>query len=572
MLHADVVGSTALVRLDETLAHGRIRDAFKRFSQVITLHNGTTQEIRGDALVAEFSRASDAVAAALEFQSANTAHNVELSDEIHPQLRVGVAMGEVVIADNTVTGEGIVLVQRLEQLAEPGGTCLQGAAYETIPRRLPFEYENLGEKKLKGFDETVRVYAVRKISEPSAPIPPQGLTSAPAQKPSIAVLALNNMSGDAEQEYFSDGITEDIITELSRFSELYVLARHSSFAFKGEKLNIQEVAEKLDVQYVVEGSVRRSGSRVRVTVQLIEAESGNHIWAERYDRDLEDIFAVQDEITQTIVSVLPGRIQNSMRKQVSHKSTDSFSAYDYYLQGRWIFENSAGDDPTAITLLDKALEIDPKFALAHALVALIYSYNVFSLGVWYGDQEAKARPHLGKALEFGENDPAVQNMIGEAVFCFGDTAQGNTHMELALHLNPNDVSTIARCGMQRAYLGYAAEGLRMLEKAQQMDSQLAGFFWEFKAETFYLCREYAAALEVFKGRHKLPPHSYTHMAACYAQLGCMQEARQAVAQFRSLCADDVNFPRYAANHARICVRQEDADNWLEGYRKAGLLD
>jgi adenylate cyclase len=572
LLHADVVGSTALVRLDETIAHARIQNAFKRFSQTITLHNGTTQEIRGDALVAEFSRASDAVTAALEFQSANKAHNLELADEIRPELRVGVAMGEVVIADNTVTGEGIVLAQRLEQLAEPGGTCVQGAAYETIPRRLPFEYENLGEKELKGFDETVRVYAVRQKSELRTPAQPQGSTSALAEKPSIAVLPLNNMSGDAEQEYFSDGITEDIITELSRFSVLYVVARHSSFAFKGEKLNIKEVAEKLKVQYVVEGSVRRVGNRVRITVQLIEAESGNHIWAERYDRDLEDIFAVQDEITQTIVSVLPGRIQNSMRKQASRKSTDSFSAYDYYLQGRWIFDNSAGNDPSVIALLEKAIGIDPTFALAHAHVAHVYAYNVFSLGIWYGDQEAKAKPHIDKALEYGENDPAVQALIGEAYFCFGDSDQGNTHIELALHLNPNDVGTLSKYGIERAYLGNAAEGLRWLEKAQQMDPQFAGFLWESKVETLYLCRDYAAALEVLKGKHNLPPHSYTHMAACFAQLGRMEEARQAVEKFRSLCAEDVDFPRYAANHARICKRQEDADNWIEGYRKAGLLD
>ncbi len=572
LLHADVIGSTRLVQLNETVAHERIHDVFQRCSQSITLHHGTTHEIRGDALVAEFSRASDAVTAALEFQTANTIHNENLSDEIRPALRVGIAMGEVVVADNIVTGEGIVLAQRLEQLAESGGICVQAAAYETIPKRLPFEYENLGERDLKGFAEPVRVYAVKQQSETCVPTRQIEPTPGLAEKPSIAVLPLNNMSGDTEQEYFSDGITEDIITELSRFSTLYVVARHSSFAFKGEKVDIKEVAQKLGVQYVVEGSVRRVGNRVRITAQLIEAENGNHIWAERYDRELEDIFAVQDEITQSIVSVLPARIQNSMRAQALRKSTDSFSAYDFYLQGRWIYENSAGNDPAAVTMLEKAVHIDPTFALAHGLLARIYGYNMFSLGIWYGDQESKARPHIESALKYGENDPAIHALVGSTYYCFGKFDQAHTHIKLALQLNPNDVITMGLYGFVLACEGDAAEGWRWLAKAREMDPQYNPFAWESEAEVLFQLCDYEAALEIYRNLQNPPPHTYTHMAACYAHLGRMEEAHKAAAQFWSLCSEEVNFPRYAANHARICKRQEDADNWIEGYRKAGLLD
>jgi len=577
LLHADVTSSTALVQINETVAHARFQDVFRRFSETITGHDGTTHEIRGDALVAEFSKVSDAIGAALEFQSANHEHNDGLEDEIRPELRIGVAMGEVVIADNTVTGEGIVLAQRLEQLAESGGVCVQGAAYETIPKRLPFEYENLGEQQVKGFEELVRVYAVRPKTGGEKPeietsAQPEAAVSSLPENPSIAVLPFTNMSGDGEQEYFSDGITEDIITELSRFNDLRVMARNSTFYYKGQAIKIQDAGRELGVNYIVEGSVRRAGDRVRVTVQMVEAESGIHIWAERYDRELEDIFAVQDEITRAIVSTLPVRIQNSMREQNQRKSTASFSAYDYYLQGRWIFENSGGDDPTAVTMLENAIEIDPTFALAHCFLAQIYGYNVFSLGIWYGDQESRARPHIEKALQYGENDPAIHASIGEACFCLGDFDRATMHLELALQLNPNDVATLQRAGIFKAYLGNVEEGLRLLEKAQQLDPQMAGFGWEAKAETLYLHRDYEACLKILNGKHKLPPHSYTHIAACYAQLGRMEEARQAVDQFRSLCTEDVNFPRYAANHARICKRQEDADNWIEGYRKAGLLD
>ena len=572
LLHADVIGSTELVQLNETVAHKRIRDAFQRFSEIITVNNGIAHEIRGDALVAEFPRASDAVTAALGFQSANTAHNEGLSDKVRPELRVGIAMGEVVIADNTVTGEGIVLAQRLEQLAGSGGVCVQGAAYETMPKRLPFEYENLGERDLKGFNAPVRAYAVKQQSQPGTPTRTEEALPKLRGKPSIAVLPLNNMSGDAEQEYFSDGITEDIITELARFSTLYVVARHSSFAFKGERLDIKEVAEKLGVQYVVEGSVRKAGKRVRITAQLIEAENGNHIWAERYDRELEDIFAVQDEITQAIVSVLPARIHSSMSARTRRKSTENFSAYDYYLQGRWIYENSGGNEPSVITMLEKAIEIDPEFAMAHALLAQIYGYNVFSLGIWYGDQESLARPHIVKALEFGANDPAIHSLIGECYFCLGDSRPASIHIKLAMQLNPNDVLLLGNYGFLQAYEGDASESLRWLEKVQQLDPQLDGFFWEAKAETLYLLRDYESSLETFKAWHNPPPHTYAHMAACYAQLGHMEEALEATARLKSLCAEDMDFPRYAANHARLCKRQEDADNWMEGYRKAGLLD
>lgn len=350
------------------------------------------------------------------------------------------------------------------------------------------------------------------------------------------------------------------------------MARNSTFYYKGQAIKVQDVGRELGVSYIVEGSVRKAGDQIRVTVQMVEAESGVHVWAERYDRELKDIFAVQDEITQAIVSILPGRIQNSIREQTQRKSTESFSAYDYYLQGRWIFENSGGNDPSAITMLERAIEIDPTFALAYSLLAQIYGYNVFSLGIWYGDQESKARPFIEKALEYGENDPAIHNLVGETYFSFGDFDRANTHFERALQLNPNDVSTLENYGLHKAYLGNAAEGLRWLEKVQKLDPQFSGFSWEGMAEALYLHCDYEASLEIYKGRHNPPPHTYAHLAACYAQLGRMEEARQAVSQLRSLCAKDVNFPRYAAHHARICKRQKDANNWTEGYRKAGLLD
>ena len=324
ILHADVVGSTVLVQRDETIAHERIRDAFRRFSETIRAYGGTPQELRGDALLATFHRASDAVSASLSFQAGNIHHNEALADDIRPEVRIGIALGEVVIADGTLTGPDVVMAQRVEQLAQPGGICIQGAAHDTIPSRLRIEYTNLGDQEVKGFDDPVHVYAVE--LKPAEEVPPpepnksdgflprkgsaisavvalvlvaggiswlqpwksdvepadrSKMAYALPDKPSIAVLPFDNLSADKEQEYFSDGVTEGIITDLSKVSGLFVVARNSSFTYKGQPVKVRQVAEELGVRYVLEGSVRRAEEKIRITTQLVDALKGNQIWAER---------------------------------------------------------------------------------------------------------------------------------------------------------------------------------------------------------------------------------------------------------------------------------------------------
>ena len=354
LLHADVVGSTSLVQKNEILAHERIQETFRRFSESIRNHGGVALEIRGDALVAEFARTSDAVSASLAFQIDNTAHNEQLTDDIRPELRIGIAMGEVVVANNTVTGEGIVLAQRLEQLARPGGTCIQAAAYETLPKRLPFEYDNLGEQPVKGFDEPVRVYTVRLKAGAVVPEPEaSGQLDTPAlelpDKPSIAVLPFTNMSDDPEQEFFSDGITEDIITALSRISAMLVIARNSTFIYKGKAVDVKQVGREQGVRYVLEGGVRKAGNRVRITAQLIDASTGQHRWADRYDRDLEDIFAVQDEITQKIVTELDVHLHSGEQVRLWSSGTGNLEAWECVRLGSDLLNSVTGDQiPEAI--------------------------------------------------------------------------------------------------------------------------------------------------------------------------------------------------------------------------------
>ncbi len=314
VLHADVVGSTELVRRNETIAHDRILDTFERLSGTVNAYGGIVHELRGDALLAEFNRASDAVSAALAFQAANAEHNASLEDEIRPEVRVGVSLGEVVVSDGTLTGPDVVLAQRLEQLARPGGVCISQATYQSIPERLPFDYEDLGERPAKGFDKPVRAYAVvaragetipeaepaATISEarPALPNPVWAFVGvvflllivvgalwtrpwAPRwvlpDKPSIVVLPFTSMSEESEEEHLADGMTDDLITDLSRISGLFVIARNTSFTYKGRAVNVPEMAEELGVRYVLEGSVRRTGGGIRINAQLIDATTGGHL-------------------------------------------------------------------------------------------------------------------------------------------------------------------------------------------------------------------------------------------------------------------------------------------------------
>ena len=342
ILHADVVGSTSLVQQNETLAHERIQAAFHQFSETINSYGGITRELRGDALVAEFDRTSDAVTAALAYQVLNEEFNATVDDDIQPKLRIGISLGEVIIADNTITGAGVVLAQRLEQLADPGSVVVQGSVSETVPVRMPFDFECLGEQVLKGFDQPVRAFAVR--LQPGKELPAPEVTATPysvepeglqvPDKPSIAVLPFTNMSGDAEQEYFSDGITEDITTALSYFTDLFVIARNSAFSYKGQSVDARQIARELGVRYLLEGSVRRLGNRIRINSQLINAITGGHIWAERFDGNLDDIFELQDEITRKIVGSIAPQIELAEVDRSRDTTLKNISSYELSLKAK----------------------------------------------------------------------------------------------------------------------------------------------------------------------------------------------------------------------------------------------
>jgi len=587
ILHADIAGSTALVQKDEQLAHERIQDTFHRFGDTIAKYQGHVRELRGDALLAEFERTSDAVAAALAFQADQIDYNTQLNDSIQPTVRVGIAMGEVVIADDTITGTGVILAQRLEQLSKSGGVVIQGAVYETIPRRLPFSYDNLGNQELKGFEELVRAYSVSLATGKSMPpaeesvSPIEKPTLALPDKPSIAVLPFTNMSGDPEQEYFSDGITEDIITELSRFQSLFVIARNSSFTYKGQAVDVKRVGRELGVHYVVEGSVRKAGQRVRITAQLVDTANGNHIWAEHYDRDLEDIFAVQDEVAQTIVSVLPGRLDDAAFERAKRKPTENLTAYDYVLRGIKIFKHmTRGDCAKAGQMFTRAIELDPEYARAHTLLANTLIWSVF---MEWSTKEVldKARECCDVALTFDDKDSRAHAAIGFVLFLRRQDVESENHFQKAMMLNPNDPDIAAFWADVLVYLGRWEEALEWINKARRLNPFHPEYYDWYRALVLYSAHQYEQAVNAIKEMMNLDRWHHAYLAACLGQLGRFEEARQEATMFINIREKELkergeSVPASALDlvleRADRYRSQVDRGHFLDGLRKAGFPD
>lgn len=586
LLHADVVGSTALVQQNETLAHERIQDTFRRFSETISNHNGIAHEIRGDALVAEFSRASDAVSASLAFQTVNINHNDQRSEDIRPALRIGIAMGEVVVADNTVTGEGVVLAQRLEQLAEPGGVCIQGATYETLPKRLPFDYENLGERHFKGFDEPVRAYAASLkpegvIPEPVTPARPEATAPDLPEKPSVAVLPFTNMSGDPEQEYFSDGITEDIITELSRFRTLFVVARNSSFVFKGQAMDVKELSRRLGVRYIVEGSVRKAADRIRITSQLIDATTANNLWAERYDRLLTDVFAIQDEISRSIAAAIEPELGVIEGQRSRSSGAETLDAWECYHRGLWhLYKFTAEELTQAEALFERAISLDPEFGPAYARLAYMYIQKV-----WYGPRESRresltqAIVAAKRAVGLDDKDAVGHFSLGRAYMLQGLHEPGIAELKTAVELNPGFAQAHFGLGQALVYAGREGEALSLLQEAIRLsphDPHLWTFF-HVLALAYYGLGKLDDAELAARASVRLPNTTYWAFATLTSILGnadkldeaklILQELLSRVPEYSCSCAEDDFLITERAYRSR-----EFIELYVEGLRKAGVTE
>lgn len=539
ILHADIVDSTTIVQTNELTAHHRIQETFTLCSNIIENYGGTVHELRGDALVAEFSRASDAVCAALKVQSQNIRLNKDTESAIDVNLRIGISLGEVIIADGTITGTGVILAQRLEQLAEPGGVVVHGTVPETIPARLPFEFVSLGEPSLKGFTKPIRAFAAHVMSGETIPdsetshnSPATTADRPRTYRPSIAIMPFLSLSSDPEQEYFADGLTEDIITEFSRFHELFVISRNSSFAFKGKAIDSIEAGQNLGVEYLVEGSIRRSGNRIRVTAQLVDIKTGKHIWADRYDRDLEDIFQVQDEVVRIIASTLVGRVANDYREQTLRKPTSNLGAYDWFVQGRELFYNgNSEDNKKAVELFEKATLLDDEYAAAYALLA--ESYIRDWLTFWdfpVSESYSKAWENARRGLALDDTDSKTQAAFGIVNLFAGDTGQALTYLDKALSLNPGDIHALNYKSRYEVMAGNPNRALEIATEAQ-VHNPYGKYGFSF-APAFFMAQRFNDAIDTIKTIQNPAPHMRIWMAASYSRMGDLAEANKILSEYK----------------------------------------
>lgn len=612
ILHADVVGSTVLVQSDERRAHERITSSFQRLSQTIQEYGGHVHEIRGDASVAEFTRASDAVCAAIAFQQGNTAHNKTLDDNIIPEVRIGISLGEVIVADNTVTGAGVVLAQRVEQLATPGGVCTTEAVREATPDRLPLENENLGKQELKGFDKSVRVYAVRLKAGAEVPPPERQRATRRRQtplvavtvaillavaialvwlkpwrppeeplaventalplpdKPSIAVLPFDNLSGDSEQDYFVDGFTNEIITNLSKFPEFFVIASNSVFAYKDKAIRINEVGRELGVRYVLEGSLQRSADKLSVHAQLIEAASERHLWAEQYDEAPEKIFAVYRDLTQQITSTLASKVTDLAHTSVSKKDEANLRAYDLYLKGsKYTFGKEAHEE--SIRLLERAIELDPDFGPAYAELSRRY-LNLWRNRFADDSDEAlrRARDAAQKAVTLDPQNYDSHMSLGMLhVWADEDHDLAIAEYEKALALNPNQADVMSMMSLTLVFAGRLEEAVEWTQKAARLNPHHPIWYDWNGSFAYYMARDYEKALLGAKKTLVAYPKSlsvHRILAATYVEMGNMEKAREVAQRMLEI---DPGFTLSGVRNVPL-RRKADRERYFGALAKAGL--
>jgi adenylate cyclase len=565
ILAADVVGYSRLMEQDEAGALAALKERRKTIlAPLVAQHHGRIIKVMGDGVLVEFGSAVDAVACAVELQRRMAEANADLPVSRAITLRIGVNLGDVIVEGSDLYGEGVNIAARLEALAEPGGICVSGTVHEHVQRRLPLAFEDLHEQTLKNIARPVRVYRATdagRLSVLSA--------AATTEKPTIAVLPFINMSGDPEQEYFSDGITEDIITELSRFRSIFVIARNSSFAYKGKPVKVQEIARTLDVAYVVEGSVRKIAPRIRITAQLIDATSGKHLWAERYDQNMHDIFAIQDDVVAKIVARVAGQIAAAGSEKVRRKRTASLAAYEYLLRG---LEYYSSDDllDLAHDMFRNAIAGDPNFAWAHALLAFV------DLQIYWRDFY-KSEPTQGgldrafeaatRAVSLDGNDSECHRALAQILVYRRSFEPAKRHLDMAETLNPNNVGIATTRAWFEIYTGRPQAALETLDRAERLDPQFPNWYWEARGQALYQLRRYEEAAAAFERMSAPPLYVDQWRASCYAQSGRTEDAR-------AIATEVLNRePRFTLRrYAMIEPFQSQAslDHLIEGMRKAGL--
>jgi adenylate cyclase len=576
ILAGDMVGYSRLMELDESGTLARLRaHRVELIDPAIARNGGRIIKNTGDGMLVEFPSLVDAAACAIEIQQRMSRRNADVASDRQIMFRFGINIGDVIIEDGDVYGDGVNIAARVQELAEPGGICVTRAVYEQLGSKLEIAFETMGEPKLKNIARSIPIYRLhwgQLIKPPHSEAPKESgpaAADAAGEHPSVAVLPLANMSGDPEQEFFADGLTEDIITELSRFRDILVISRNSTFVYKGQSVNIQEVAKALKVQYVVEGSVRKAGNRVRITVQLIDAETDRHIWAERYDRQLEDIFDIQDEVAASIVATLPGRLEAVAQERAIRKPTDNMAAYECVLAAKVLHHRSTlEDNDKAQVLINRAIELDPNYGHAFAWRACILGQTW--VRNWCADRDATWNAivaNLETALSLDDRDADVHRVLAAVNINRDDLEAAIYHQEKGLALNPNYDLIVVQQGELLTWLGRPEEGVEWIRKAMRLNPHHPERFWSHLGRAYFVARGYREAIDAFRHISKPDHLQLAFLAASHAQWGEMEAARNYAGKVLAMDPQFTVEQYMTTLHYKL---PEDAEHHREALLAAGL--
>ncbi len=572
ILAADVVGYSRFMRADEagTLAH--LKTLRKELlDPKIAEYGGRVVKTTGDGILIEFPSAVDAVQFAVDVQRAIIRRNAEIPESHRMELRMGINVGDVIVEDGDLFGDGVNVAARLEELADPGSICISGSAHEQVQHKLDVVFEDRSGQSVKNIDAPIRVYAINCRAQGDVPSTARSETGAAgpvAGKPSVAVLPFANMSADPDDEYFSDGLTEDIITELARFRELAVIARNSTFQFKGQTSNVASVGRQLGARYVVEGSVRRAGQRIRINAQLVEADSGAHVWADRWDRDIGDIFDVQDELTRTIAANLGVRVQDAALDRSLQKHPSGLDAYDCVLRARRFTSLLVEDEQErARDLLEQAIELDPGYSQAHALLANVYLAEHRFGSNPRPDPIGRALRMARRAVELDPQNAYAHCWLAIVHFFQHENESFEAEAQRALALNPNDAETVAEIGHFYICMGHFERGIALTRQAVALNPLHPGWYHFSFAHYHYDQRDYAQVVADIE-KADMPNFYWTYLvkAAALGQLGKTERAAEALARMHELK------PNISARDEieKWNRAPDDAAHLMEGLGKAGL--
>jgi adenylate cyclase len=539
ILHADVKGYSRLMEEDEV---GTLRTltAYRATTDaLIEQHRGHIVGTAGDSILAEFASPVEAVQCAVEIHKALRPRNADLPPNHRMEFRIGINVGDVIVEGPQIYGDGVNIAARLEALAEGGGICISGTVYDQIENKLPLVYESLGEQTVKNIRKPVRIYRVRLEGEAIAPpVREEDEVTAPSlalpDKPSIAVLPFINMSSDPEQEYFSDGMTEDLITDLSKLSGLFVSSRYSVFTYKGKAVKVQEVSRELGVRYVLEGSVRKVGNRILTTVQLIDATTGGHVWAERYDRPLQDLYALQEEVRRKIVAHLALRLTEEEQEQLQRAYTPHPEAYDSTVRA-WAYLYRFTPDANAQTrqLCEQAIALDPTYGVAYTVLGWTYFMEWFLQ--WNQDPQTLERAFelAQQAITLDDSLPPAHELLGQVYLLKNKHEQALAEAKRALAHGPNWFSSYAASGRILNYAGRPEEAIGFAEQARRFSPRTPIYYLSVLGQAHYLMGRYEEAIIALKKVLALNPNyidAHLGLAASYGESGREAEAQAEAAE------------------------------------------